>query len=253
MREHPTDLLPELALGVLTEAEAAEIHAHLITCEPCKSEYEEMAHVARLLPLAAEDLAPSPRLKESLFERIGSEPHNLPSTRLAVAPNVIRPRPWQWYGAAAAAAVLLVGAVGFTGFAIGGASNGDDADLARQAQVVESAARGDLKVSRSSAGAAKVSVVRAPGSGQAFALVEGLPTPGEGKAYQAWFSRDGKTMEPARVFTSANGGVWLEAAGALDGYSLLAFTIEDSAGAKQPTQDPFVVVDFSKSTALSVR
>lgn len=246
--EHPNDLLPELALGVLSDAEATTLHAHLAGCEACSTEYQEMERVTRLLPLAAQDLEPSPRLKDAVFERIRNEAVTQKPAAVAEA-RVSRPRPWQWYGAAAAAAAVLAIAAGFTGFALrdGGSGNGG---AARQAQVVESAARGDLKVSRATAGVTKVSVVRAPGATQVFALVEGLPAHGDGKAYQAWFSKDGRTYEPSDTFDMASGGVWLPAGASLDGYVSMAFTIEDAKGAKQPTQAPFVVVDFTKSTAL---
>ena len=64
----------------------------------------------------------------------------------------------------------------------------------------------------------------------------------EGKAYQAWFTRDGASFEPSTVFSTRQGGVWLPATAALDQYAAIGFTIEDDAGAKQPTQAPFAVM-----------
>jgi hypothetical protein len=70
--------------------------------------------------------------------------------------------------------------------------------------------------------------------------VEGMPVLPAGKAYQAWFTRDGTHFEPSDVFTTRSGGVWLHTGGTVADYQAMAFTIEDAAGAKQPTQAPFV-------------
>lgn len=245
---HPTDLLPELALGVLPEAEASALRVHVASCDACRLEFDEMARVAALLPLAAEEMAPSPELKANILERIGGQaPANVVSFTEAAAR---RKRTLGWYGAvaAAAAAFLVVGMV--AGNAIGG---GGDRSLeeraAAQAEVVESAARGDLRVTRAVSSGMRVAFARAPGADQGFALVEGFPVLPEGKRYQAWFTRDGKTMEPSVTFGPGD-GAWLPAAGSIDGYAAIGFTIEDEDGVEAPTQAPFMVVDLSRSVRL---
>ncbi len=263
--DHPVEFLPELALGVLSTVEAGRINEHLASCAACRAEYEEMARVAQLLPLAAEVIEPAPESRERLLERIRLEPESvaaisipegaapLPLTRAPrpTEPTIIRPRRWQWTGAiAASAAAILVGGTAL-GYALRG---GDDGRLktesARQAQVVEAAGRGDLRVTSTISGTMRASVVRAPGAAEAFIWVEGMPALPAGKRYEAWFTHDGKTFEPSTVFATGEGGVWLPARDAIDSYAAVGLTIEDEGGATVPSGAPFVTVDLTKSVRV---
>jgi anti-sigma factor RsiW len=242
--DHPLEFLPELALGVLADADTAAVRAHLGGCPSCSAEFEEMRRVAALLPFAAEDVAPSPALKEGLFERISHEPR-----RLEPRGVVLR---WPRRIAAAAVAAILFAAAGIGGFVAGG-SGGSDAtlrrDAARSGRLVEAAARGTLAMDHGQAGETRVSFVRAPGASEGFAWLEGMPALPPGKAYQAWFTRDLKSFEPSVVFASSGAGVWLPASGKIEGYAAMGLTIEDAAGAAAPTQAPFVTVEL-KTAAL---
>jgi hypothetical protein len=242
------DWLPELALGVLAEPEAHGVRAHLDECESCRAEYSEMTRVAKLLPLAAEDAAPSPAVKDGLLERIAHEPRPLPLREGREAR-----RPTWWLGAIAAGVAALVVGAGVAGYAL---HSNDNSDLKRtnadQAQVLAAVARGDAHTVQAQSGQMKLTLISAPQSSEAFAYVTGMPALPEGKAYQAWFSKDGKTFEPSTVFTTNDGGVWLSANSALSGYSVAAFTIENSDGAQQPTRQPFAAVDL-KGAAKAIR
>jgi hypothetical protein len=203
-----------------------------------------MVRVTSLLPLAAEDTEPAAGVKDALMERIGREPRSIaPKQQQAWA----RSRPWLAGAIAAGVALLVLGGIG--GFATGRLSDdgGGASTSAAQARLLQGAAQGTLSVARGESGAVKASFVRAPGQSEGFAYVEGLPPLPAGKAYQAWFTRDMQQFEPSAVFETANGGVWLPAAGPLDDYTAMAFTIEDEAGAKAPTSAPFVVMDLKKS------
>jgi hypothetical protein len=137
-------------------------------------------------------------------------------------------------------------AAGVVGYAL---HSGDSSDLKRvsadEAQVLTAVARGDAHTVQAQSGQMRLTLISAPQSREAFAYVKGMPPLQEGRAYQAWFSKDGKTFEPSTVFTTDDGGVWLTANGAVGGYSTMAFTIEGSGGAKQPTQQPFAAVDLT--------
>lgn len=240
--EHPLDYLPELALGVLPEAEAAPVRLHLATCDTCRLEFDEMARVTRLLPFAVEQHEPSPALKESLLSRIAAEAQ---APARDPAPIVPFRRARQW-ALAAAAAVLLLGAGAFGGWLL----RGDDAGLRdeseRRGDLLAAVARGESNASRFESDGLRAAIVHASNSALAFAVVEGLPSLPGGKAYQAWFA-DGSGVAPGPVFSVANGSLWLEAPAELDRYTAIAFTIEDAAGARQPTQQPFAVVPLQRT------
>ena len=155
-------------------------------------------------------------------------------------------RRWALLLAGAAAAVILV--AGSARYLAGGL-NGDESALrgqvARQTSLVEAAARGTLSVSRAEDGTQRMALAYAPGSADAFVYVSGLAAPPPGKAFQAWFTRDGKTFEAAEVFKIRDGGVWLKAKGQLSDYAAAGFTIEDEAGAKTPGQAPFMTLPLA--------
>lgn len=233
---HPVEFLPELAMGVLPPQEAAPLRAHLAECETCRDEYEEMARVTRLLPLAAEERAPAPELRSAVLDRIAREPRSLDAKRAASPKR-------RWLLEAAAAVALIFG-TGVAAFLIGRSGGGDSAAPRDQA-IVQAAAQGTLQTLRVQDGDFQASLVRAPGASEGFAWLSGMPALPGGKAYQAWFTKDGKTFEPSTVFRG-DGGVWLPADGPIDEYAAIGFTVEDSGGAKQPTQAPFAVVDLAK-------
>jgi hypothetical protein len=235
--EHPVDLLPELALGVLTEAEAADLRVHLAGCASCQAEHDELQRVARLLPFAAEDREPSPATKAAVMDRIATEPRPLPARG-----NVIRPR-WPMFGAAAAAGVLLLAVGGFGGWLLGSDDNSElEDEVERQQVVVNAAADGTLRTVSAANGDARATLLTVPGSADAFVMMSNPPALEAGKRYQAWFIR-GATPEPGDVFEDAS-GVWLRAEdGTLDDFGAVAFTIEDEGGAQRPSQDPFMVIE----------
>jgi hypothetical protein len=246
--EHPSEYLPELALGVLPTAEAAAVQGHVASCEICRNELDEMTRVARLLPLAVEDIEPESTMKDAVFARIAGEQKVIPiaATRRASAGRV------SWVGAIAASIIgfLAIGGVG--GFLLRGDGNNDalERNVALQTSILDSAGRGDLKLSRGQSGEQRVALLRAPGSNEAYAWVDGMPPLPAGKAYQAWFTKDGKSFEPSSVFTTSEGGTILPAAGNIDGYAAMGLTIEDAGGASTPTQAPFMTLDLSKSVQV---
>jgi anti-sigma factor RsiW len=238
--EHPLEFLPELALEALEEREAPAVRAHLATCETCRSEFEEMERVARLLPLAAEDVGPEPSVKAGLMERIAAEPRVVPFSGRG------RSR-WQWLAATAAAAAVFLTLGAVLGVAFGG--NDDSAlqrDVSRQGRLVQAVAEGTAARDDFQSGGMQAVVLRARESHEAFAWLQGLPPLPAGKAYQAWFTKDGMNMEPSAVFRSP-GGVWLPAGGKLEEFVAMGLTIEDEDGASAPTQAPFMVVPFKQA------
>lgn len=234
---HPVSLLPELALGVLDEVEAAPVREHLHGCESCRKEFEEMERVAAMLPLGAEDATPPGHLRESILGRVAAE--SQPVLSIAAAR---RRRQMFWWAAAAGFALVVASVSAFVGYAANDRDGNDRAEA-----VVRAAARGDLELARAADGATTMTFVHAPGATQGFVWVENLPELPEGKAYQAWFTPDLATFEPSAVFTSASGGAWLDATGPIDGFVAMGLTIEDAEGASTPSGAPFLVVILEES------
>lgn len=238
--DHPLDYLAELALGVLEPEHEPGIRAHLAACETCRGEFETMMRAARALPFAVQELEPAPAVREGLMQRIASEPRALRPRR--------QPAAWQRFAAIAAAAAVLVVAGGFAGAMLTGNDGGLESEAARQRELVRAVARGDAGRDTAEQGPTRATLVYAPGTDSAFALIEGLPELPEGKTYKAWFIGGG-TPRPSNAFTSGRDGIWLESPGAVDSFSAFALTIEDDADAKAPGQQPFVVVELGSSAS----
>lgn len=229
-------------MGVLPEGEAAPLHVHLAACSACGEEFAEMMRVTALLPFAAEDAAPDPEVRSGLMLRIGREPVALP----ARGPSSL---PRRWLLPAAAGIALIVGVGALAGFLAGAAADDSHTDP-RPARVVEAAANGTLRSTHIEQDGLRATFVRAPGERHGFVWVEGMPQLPPGKAYQAWFTRDGRVFEPSTVFLKATGGVWLPAQGDISGYALIGFTVEDRDGASRPSQEPFAVLDLNRAARI---
>lgn len=235
--EHPSDFLPELALGVLPAPDTEALHLHIASCATCRAEYEEMSRVANMLPLAAVDVEPDAAVRDALMERIAREPR--PLLRSRRGPGLPR-----WWGAAAAA--LLVASAGAGGFLLGRDGGDGPGSGSREAALIEAAARGTLVSTRFSDGDASATFLRAPGQSAGFAWVQNLPPLPSGKAYQAWFIR-GAAAEPSTVFSTVDGGVWLHARSDVAEYSGIGLTVEDLGGADSPSQAPFMLISLETS------
>ena len=240
---NPRDLLAEYALGVLSEPEAASVRTLLAADSDARDEYQEMLRAVHLLPLVAQEQSPGSHVRDGLMARIASEPRKVRSLR-PVAPRPIR-RLSLLLAGTAAALVLVAGSFGFLAGSQGGAEGTLKGQLLRQSGLVESAALGTLLVSRVESSGQRMALAYAQGSSDAFVHVSGLAAPPPGKAFQAWFTRDGKVFEPAEVFSVRDGGVWLQANAPLNEYAAAGFTIEDEAGAKTPSQAPFMTLPLA--------
>ena len=232
--QHPQDLLPELALGVLGENESVQIRQHLAVCDSCRAEYMEMEQVARLLPMASDDVRLSPAVREGVMTRIGREPR-----RAAAKPG------WRFRPLAMAAGIaLLIGAGIGIGFGLGNLGGGSNNVSSRDSALMTALLNGSAETAQVQSGDLSMRFVHAPGATAGFVSGQGLPPLPSGKAYEAWFTKDGTHMEPATVFSSG-GGTWIEAPGPIAQYVAVGFTVENSGGAKTPTSKPFAVLPLT--------
>ncbi len=235
---HPIEFLPELALGVLPEADARPIRAHLAACQACAEEFAELERVAALLPLAAEAPAPPAAARERLLARVR-----------AAGPPARHARPVRWPLLQAAAALLLLAAGLAAGWSL--APRGEPATraLAERETLLAAAARGEtLRAAATSSSGIEASVLLAPRAGVALAVLDGLPPAPAGRTYQAWLI-EGTTPQSAGLLGAA-GTLWLAPGGDLRRFAAFALTLEAEGGAPAPTGDPLIVVPFALAAAV---
>ncbi|HEY2473518.1 MAG TPA: anti-sigma factor [Candidatus Cybelea sp.] len=218
------------ALGALPPTEAAEVAAHLQTCESCRAEYDLLRPAVTAVGTSAAaygaDVCPGPMLKARIMQEVRN-------TQRANA----RTYRWETFAAVAASLALTIGALLlYTSMAH---------RIARESTLVaaQSSALSDL--------AAPDTKRYRFGEGQLFVrgekLYVALPNAAAlpaGKVYQAWTEPKGATqMAPSITFTPSEREMTVvrlpESALAV---SAVAVSIEPAGGSTQPTTKPIAVV-----------
>jgi anti-sigma-K factor RskA len=224
---HVLDLLPAYALGSLDADEADRVKEHLLSCWICRSESSTFQDVAEQLSFAAPVAAPSPDLKDRLFQRVQSVRPQQP------VPAQAERRPWlerllPVWGLVSLGLIIALAAFNLS--------------LWQRLNHLEfiTAPGGMRAVPLSSQDAAlrATGFVLISADGDSGALVvDGLPPLGEDQQYQLWLIRDGQRTSGAIFSTDARsyGGTRIKAPGSLLEYSAVDVTIEPTGGSPQPT------------------
>ena len=234
------------AIGVAEEPERSEIRAHLNReCEVCMQGLRGAREIAALLEGSAEPVAPSAKLRRRILASAGYQD-----------------RSFGWAPALAGAlAFSLVACVYFVGrerdvvkevarlTAIG---RQQDIQLTRLTEMFGIINGSDTTVSTFGQGDAQ------PPRGKVFVnpsqgvlLVAGnLPPAPAGKAYEMWVIPKGGKPAPAGLFqSSAEGAAVHFQRGKVDpNAALVAVTLEDAAGADQPTSPVLFAAQVHVST-----
>jgi anti-sigma-K factor RskA len=225
-------------LGALSDSERASFEAHLAGCPECRQEVERLQPAADLLPRSVEQVEPPPSLKRSLMEVVEREaretggaaegagapgsPRRSPVERLrGLLGGSLRP-------AFAAAAVLLAVIAGFGANQV---LRDDDprsvTATVREAVLPEASGRLELQ-----------------GDGENGAILEvrGMPSPPDGRVYQAWVERNG-TVEPEETFeVGADGGAAVAVPDDLSDAQAVHLTREPRGGSRAPSEQPILTV-----------
>ncbi len=232
-------------LGVADEAERAEIRAHLNRqCQTCSLGVREARRFAALLSGAAEPATPSPALRKRILSSVGSE---RPRLRLALA----------W---AALASVMFFVAI-YTGLRERAAEQELGrlrAEATRQASQL--ARLNEAFAILNSPETIEASFGPAQPRGKVFVhpargvllLASNLPPAPSGKAYEMWVIPTGGKPVAAGLFQSEiNGTAMHIERGPIDvnATGAVAVTLENEAGAAQPTSQPLIVAALARPAA----
>ena len=174
-----------------------------------------------------------------------AQPVDLAAARATRAARGPRPA-WRWL-LEAAAVIALVGVVGWNVLLQG------QLDAARQQAALLSSAlataaqAGSVTATLQGSGpaAAASGFVVAGTGGTNYMVVSGLPDPGAGRTYQAWYLK-GQTAVSAGTFTLGTDGVTVVGMSATAGaVTAVALTIEPTGGSDQPTSQPIVLASLT--------
>jgi len=203
-------------LGALDDAERAAYEAHLVACAECREEVDELRPAAEALPMASPPMLPPPALKDRIMAVVEGEAELLQAT----GPESDRPhRRRSWFGGLSWRPALALGlaalAIGFLG-----------------SQALQSGGPEKITAQVQSGGQATLEVQ----DGQGRLVASHLPDPPNGRVYQVWLDKGGKTPEPTNVlFTTSNDGSATADVPSLDGVKRVMVTDEPSGGSRTPT------------------
>jgi anti-sigma-K factor RskA len=220
-------------LGALSDAERASFEAHLEGCPECRHELERLRPAADLLPRSVEQVEPPPSLKRSLMEVVEREAAPQREARPLGRRRPLGERLRGLLGgslrpALTAGAVLLAVVVGFAANQL--LSDDDQRTVTatvREAVLPEASGRLELQ-----------------GDGENGAILEvrGMPSPPDGRVYQAWVERDGM-VEPEETFeVGADGGAAVAVPDDLSDAQAVHLTREPRGGSPAPSEQPILTV-----------
>src|ERR1017187_8127642 len=221
------------AIGVAEEPERGEIRAHLNReCEVCMQGIKRAREVVALLGSTAPPAAPSAALRRRILASVGVE-----QRRFGWAPFL-----------AVALAMALFAAVYFGGrerdrgnelARVRDQNNRQTVELASINQAFAILTGADTTVTTFGEGQPKPKGKVFVSPSQGVLLIAGnLPPAPSGKAYEMWIVKDGKARA-AGTFQSAPDGTALHIQrGSAANTDAVAVTLENEAGADQPTSTP---------------
>lgn len=231
------DLLPAYVLGALPREEISFVRAHILSCDECVNEADQLSEVAAKLAMTVD---PAP-LDGSFVDKVMAQAIGTPIAPEAevVQLNTRRRSPAALLSAAAAA--LIVAVMGY--FIVDLRGNLTDtkaelvaaeADSERFGRIVSAVLHSDDGMELRGAGA--VARVLPTGQGSLF-VAAGMQEAPENHTYQLWLIEDG---EPTSIgtFSGVGGIAMLESDHDLDGADAMAVTVEPSGGSRTPTTDP---------------
>jgi hypothetical protein len=274
------DSIALLALGVLPEAEATPVAAHVRGCAACRAAYADLRAAADLVGYAAEaaagrlDELRAARLKSRVMTAVRNDlaatAPPAPPVAAPAAPRRADPRPetaersggpWFAYLAAAAAFALAV-LTGVDDLRLRSAKARDTAQIALLQERAESEAS-VAAAARSRARDLDERLAQVTGPGSKFFAVAGgevvtadghviialrhAPPLPPGKVYQAWTLRRGaKRVAPSITFVpDARGMTVIELPEAAADLVAVAVSIEPAGGSTSPTSAPAFVRKLS--------
>lgn len=213
-------------LGALDPTEAQQFSTHLEECAVCREEVASLEQVVRVLPMAAPQQPVPKQLRRRVLSAVAAEPRgDAAARRLRVPWTAARGRARLVLlaaGAAAAIALVVVGAIELSGATPTKVIRASVTGISGSAQLRLSGGRGELVVRR-------------------------LSPPPPGKIYEVWLERGGEAPRPTKVLFSVTktGAGDVGVPGDLRRFHEVLVTPEPAGGSQVPTHAPVIVVRLS--------
>lgn len=213
------DDLAAYLLGSLPDREAAELEAHLESCEPCRTELRWLRPAIETLADSVERLVPPAGLRTRLMAEVREDASKAREPAPARRPLGERLRGFMLRPATALAATAVIGA-GVGGYVVAG-SDGDREKTVIMERNATLSKEGD-------AGTLELTGVKQPSGSQ---------------VYQAWVQQGTRVSPSSQLDMHADGTATARIPN-LDGADNVMVTLEDRPGRTQPTTNPLVTLQL---------
>jgi anti-sigma-K factor RskA len=224
------ELIAGYALGALDDADQARAEALLATSADAREELRSFAEVTAALAVGAIGPAPSAGLRGRILEGARAEPQVV----VPLAPPVRRGRAAPVLAAASAIAAVVAIGLGLWGVSLSGKLGDTRAALDRERSVGSVLSDPNARTVSLTSAAGRLVV---DGDSRAVLVFDRIDTAPAGKTYQVWVVNN-DVATSAGLFPG--GGRQVVPVGPVSAGDLVAVTIEDEAGAEQPTSKPIV-------------
>jgi hypothetical protein len=228
--EELKELIAPYVLGAVDEEEARFIRSHVLSCEECMAEAENLAGAASALAVSVDPVSLPSGFEDGVIARVTAE-------EAPASPARSRRGFWARFAPALAGAALLIAIAVLAVSLINTRS-----ELAFERDAIAALVNSEQGMELTGE-EGKARMVPAD-EGAVFAAT-GLDEPPEGHIYQVWLlgevcAQGGPSCRPvsAGTFDPEDGLGLLEVDQSLEGFTATAVTIEEGDGAEAPTTDP---------------
>jgi hypothetical protein len=227
--EELRELVAPYVLGAVDEEEAAQVRSHVLSCEECMAEAENLAAAASALAVSADPISLPTGFEDGVIGRIRAEgaPDREP----------VKHSRWRMLAPALGAAALIV-AMAVLAVSLVDARN----EVSREREVIASLLKSNDGIELEGEGTARM----IPTDGGGVFAAAGLDEAPAGRIYQVWLMDEACvegqpdcTPVSAGTFDMEDGIGLLEVDRSLEGFTAGAVTLEKGDGSREgPTTDP---------------
>jgi hypothetical protein len=232
-----TDDAASYVLHAMSDSDCETFHAHLGRCAACSDKVAELQFVGDALLSGVPQLTAPPLIRDRVMSTVRAESELL----LAAGHGADRPEPARArrrFGLLSLRPLPVVGLASLAlALGVGGGAllSGGDGVVKPRTVVAKVEAAGASAHVRVSADGAKL-------------VVAGMPAPAEGRVYEVWLDRGGKsTPEPTDALFSVSraGHASVDVPGDLRGVKAVLVTDEPAGGSRIPTRKPVIAATLS--------
>lgn len=251
-------------LDAMEPHEREEFEARLARSQDLRNEVTELTDTAVLLGLAVTPVTPPAALKQNIMARLGETPqlpretvveddsaaaiapvrqlHAVPPRSAGVAASRARAR---WYSrpivvltSAAAAVILIAGAIFGTNLAMQGATSSQQADALAAISSASDVQRAAAAVSTGGT----VTLVWSYHLGKSALIGKDLRSLPANKTYELWYITSAGKATDAGLFDSNGKSILKVLTGHMVKGDTIGVTVEPAGGSEQPTTKPIVAI-----------